>query len=247
MTIQQDASQALSLMDLTSLNEHDTEQSILALLDSVRPEIGLPAAICVYSQFVGLVKKELTRRNWQSVKVATVTNFYDGEQSLDSVLNETKQALLDGADEIDLVIPYKEVIQGELENTKLYVHKSKQLCTEYDACLKVIIESGELKVPELICKASSLVIEAGADFIKTSTGKVPVNATLEATEIMLDAINSSGREVGFKAAGGVRTVNDASAYLRLAEQKLECSSLTPAQFRFGASGLLKDIHNTLDA
>ena len=247
MTIQQDASQALSLMDLTSLNEHDTEQSILALLDSVRPEIGLPAAICVYSQFVGLVKKELIQRNWQSVKVATVTNFYDGEQSLDLVLNETKQALLDGADEIDLVIPYKEVIQGELENTKLYVHKSKLLCTEYDACLKVIIESGELKAPELICKASSLAIEAGADFIKTSTGKVPVNATLEATEIMLDAINSSGREVGFKAAGGVRTVNDASAYLRLAEQKLECDSLTPAQFRFGASGLLKDIHNTLDA
>ena len=247
MTIQQDAAQALSLMDLTSLNENDTEQSILALLDSVRPEIGLPAAICVYSRFVGLVKKELTRRNWQSVKVATVTNFYDGEQSLESVLAETEQALSEGADEIDLVIPYREVIQGELENAKLYVQKSKQLCAQYGACLKVIIESGELQAPELIRKASTLAIEAGAEFIKTSTGKVPVNATLEATEIMLDAIKASGREVGFKAAGGVRTVSDASAYLRLAEQKLECDSLTPVQFRFGASGLLKDIHNTLDA
>ncbi len=247
MTIQQDAAQALALMDLTSLNENDTEQSILALLDSVRPDIGLPAAICVYAQFVGLVKKELIQRNWQSVKIATVTNFYAGEQPLESVLAETKQALLDGADEIDLVIPYKEVMQGEFENAKLYVQKSKLLCTEYDACLKVIIESGELKTPELIRQASELAIAAGADFIKTSTGKVPVNATLEATEIMLDAIKASGRQVGFKAAGGVRTVTDASAYLRLAEQKLECDSLTPAQFRFGASGLLKDIHNTLDA
>jgi deoxyribose-phosphate aldolase len=247
MTIQQDAAYALALMDLTSLNENDTEQSILALLDSVRPEIGLPAAICVYSRFVGLVKKELVRRNWNSVKVATVTNFYDGEQSLETVLKETEQALIDGADEIDLVIPYKELTNGELRNARLYVAKSKKLCIDYKACLKVIIESGELKEPELIKKASILAIDAGADFIKTSTGKVPVNATLEATEIMLDAIKASGREVGFKAAGGVRTVCDASAYLRLAEQKLKCDSLTPAQFRFGASGLLKDIHNTLDA
>lgn len=247
MTIKHDARQALHLMDLTSLNEDDTEQSILALLDSVRPELGLPAAICVYPKFVKLVKQELTQRGWLSVNVATVTNFYDGEQALEVVLAETQQALLNGADEIDLVIPYKEISAGIVDNAQAYVSQSKLLCTEYKACLKVIIESGELKDPKLIKNASELAIRAGADFIKTSTGKVPVNATLEAAEVMLEVIKTSGKSIGFKAAGGVKTVSDASAYLRLAEAKFKIDTVTAQQFRFGASGLLKDIYKALNA
>ena len=247
MTLKHDAQQTLLLMDLTSLNEDDTEQSILALLDSIQPELGLPAAICVYPQFVKQVRQELTQRGWMSVNVATVTNFYEGEQALATVLAETKQALLDGANEIDLVLPYKEVKAGIFENAQQLVVRSKQLCTEHHACLKVIIESGELKDPNLIKFATELAIDAGADFVKTSTGKVSVNATLEAAEVMLEVIKTSGKSIGFKAAGGVKTVSDASAYLRLVEDKYEIDTVTAQQFRFGASGLLKDVYYILNS
>ena len=111
--------------------------------------------------------------------------------------------------------------------------------------LKVIIESGEL-TDELITKASQLAIDGGADFVKTSTGKVAVNATLAATEIILTAIKASGKNVGFKAAGGVRTVADAAQYLALAESIMGEAYIKPKLFRFGASGLLSDVYATLN-
>ncbi|MEJ6474977.1 deoxyribose-phosphate aldolase [Pseudoalteromonas piscicida] len=240
MTLIADAQMALSLMDLTSLKEDDTAQSILALLDSIDPNIGLPAAICVYPQFVALVKQELSQRGWEQVKVATVTNFPSGELKLPQVLAQTHSAIEAGADEIDLVLPYQQLMAGDPDTPWQYVHSSKLACGD-QAKLKVIIESGVLATPKLITEAAQLAIMAGADFVKTSTGKVPINATPEAAETILKAIKNSGKGVGFKAAGGVKSVNEAQIYLRLAEQIMGADWLSAEHFRFGASSLLSDI------
>ncbi|MBQ4839231.1 deoxyribose-phosphate aldolase [Pseudoalteromonas luteoviolacea] len=234
------AKHVLELMDLTSLNEDDTEKSILEMLDSIDEDVALPAAVCVYPQFVALCKKHLSSRGWYSVKVATVTNFPCGEQPLSQVLAQTQQAIDDGADEIDLVMPYNQVIAGDPDTPWQYVRSSKEVCGS-SVQLKVIIESGVLDTPELIAQASDIAILAGADFIKTSTGKVAVNATLAATQVMLERIKINGKPVGFKAAGGVKTVAQACPYLDVACQIMGRGWVEKANFRFGASSLLADV------
>lgn len=242
--MQTSAAQAVALMDLTTLNDSDTTQTINNLVASIEPKLGIPAAVCVYSQFVSDAKLALAERELQQVKVATVANFPSGEQPLEQVLNETLFAIERGADEIDLVIPYKALIGGDERKVLEYVKTSKEACGT-QAQLKVIIESGELS-DDLIATATKLAIDGGADFVKTSTGKVAVNATLAATDIMLNTIKTSGKKVGFKAAGGVRTVTDAAEYLALAESIMGEAYLQPELFRFGASGLLKDVYATLN-
>lgn len=148
-----------------------------------------------------------------------------------------------GADEVDVVFPYRALMAGNEAVGLELVEACRQACG--DAVLKVIIESGELADPALIRRASELAIDGGADFLKTSTGKVEVNATLEAAEIMLQVIRDSGKEIGFKAAGGVRSAEDAQGYLQLAERLMGAAWITPAHFRFGASGLLDDLLATL--
>lgn len=235
-----DAIRVLELMDLTSLNEEDTPQSIVAMLDSIDARIALPAAVCVYPQFVGVCKTELAARGWHSVKVATVTNFPCGKQPLEQVLAQTQRAIDEGADEIDLVMPYNQVVAGDPDTPWQYVHSSKKVCG-MSAKLKVIIETGVLEKPELIAQASDIAILAGADFIKTSTGKVPVNATLAAARVMIERIKINGKPVGFKAAGGVKTVAQGLPYLTLAADIMGADWVSPSQFRFGASSLLTDV------
>ncbi|MAD05625.1 MAG: deoxyribose-phosphate aldolase [Pseudoalteromonas sp.] len=242
--MQTSAAQAVALMDLTTLNDSDTTETINNLVASIEPKLGIPAAVCVYSQFVSDAKLALAERELQQVKVATVTNFPSGEQPLQQVINETLFAIERGADEIDLVIPYKALIAGDERKVSEYVKASKEACSN-KAQLKVIIESGELS-DDLISTATKLAIEGGADFVKTSTGKVTVNATLAATDTMLNTIKASGKKIGFKAAGGVRTVTDAAEYLALAESIMGEAYLQPELFRFGASGLLKDVYATLN-
>lgn len=235
----------VSLMDLTSLNTDDNQASINALVNSIDPKLGTPAAVCVFSEFVDDAKIALANRLLNHVKVATVTNFPTGDAPLNEVLNETLTAIERGADEIDLVIPYKALIKGEANTVLEYVSESKKACGSR-AQLKVIIESGELRTPALITQATELAIQGGADFVKTSTGKVAVNATLEATEIMLKAIKNSSKSVGFKAAGGVKTTGDANAYLQLATEVMGHEYLAPETFRFGASSLLNDVYKVLN-
>ena len=140
--------------------------------------------------------------------------------------------------------PYRALMAGDEETGLELVEMCHAACGD-QARLKVIIESGELKDPVLIKRASEIAIEGGADFIKTSTGKVETNATLEAAEIMLKAIKDSGKEVGFKAAGGVKTAEDAAAYLALASDIMGPHWITPEHFRFGASSLLGNLIATL--
>ncbi|WP_404409893.1 deoxyribose-phosphate aldolase [Pseudidiomarina marina] len=245
MTIKEAAQRAIQLMDLTSLNNNDSVEVISNLCAAAKTDFGSPAAICVYPEMIVWSKLELARLGLHSVKVATVTNFPKGSENVDRAQAETERAVAAGADEVDVVFPYKALIAGNAQVGFELVKACKEACAD-KAKLKVIIESGELKTAALIRQASEIAISAGADFIKTSTGKVPVNATLEATEIMLKAIQASGAKCGFKAAGGVRTADDAAQYLELAASIMGIDWISADNFRFGASSLLGNLLSTLN-
>ena len=243
--IAQAARQALTMMDLTSLNDNDTDSTIESLCQQVKTPFGHPAAVCVYPQFIVTAQRALTAHTLNDqVKIATVTNFPHGGDDIMGAARETRDAVASGAHEVDVVFPYRALMAGDEETGLELVEMCKAACAG-QALLKVIIESGELKEPALIKRASEIAIEGGADFIKTSTGKVAVNATLEAAEILLTAIKASGKDVGFKAAGGVKTAEDAAEYLALASDIMGAAWVTPAHFRFGASSLLGNLLDTL--
>ncbi|MEW6996898.1 deoxyribose-phosphate aldolase [Colwelliaceae bacterium BS250] len=235
------ALQAINLMDLTTLNDNDTDNIVAQLIAKSCAAPGHTAAICIYPRFVPAAKKLLKNT---SILIATVTNFPHGNDDIDIAVAETKAAVAYGADEVDVVFPYKALMNGDSNVGFELVKACKAVCPA-NVILKVIIETGELQTPALIKQASEICINAGADFIKTSTGKVAVNATPEAAKIMLQVIKDLNPKVGFKAAGGVRTVADAKIYLDMAADILGETWLTPNTFRFGASGLLNNLLGTL--
>jgi deoxyribose-phosphate aldolase len=243
--LKQAALTSLTLMDLTSLNDSDNNQTIIDLCHQANTPVGHTAAICIYPQFIILAKKTLAELGLSHIKVATVTNFPMGAADVALAVKQTQQAIKLGADEVDVVFPYRALIQGDESIGYELVKACKEACSD-QVTLKVIIESGELKSPELIRKASEISIDAGADFIKTSTGKVAVNATLDAAKTMLDVIKEKNLQVGFKAAGGVKTAQDAAAYLSLAQDILGKDWIQASSFRFGASSLLGNLLNQLD-
>lgn len=242
-TNRQIASLSLSLLDLTDLSDACTPEAIEKICADARTPHGNAAAICIWPRFVAQARAILGADS--PVKIATVVNFPSGDLPVETVVAETTAALADGADEIDLVIPYRALLEGDELAVRTMVAAVREACPA-PAKLKVILETGELKDRDLIRNASHIAIIEGADFIKTSTGKVAVNATLEAADIMLTAIRESGRKVGFKPAGGVRTVADARLYLGLADTIHGPDWIMPSTFRFGASGLLNDILAVLD-
>ena len=238
------ARRALASMDLTSLGDNDTDDIITALCSKAVTEAGSVAAVCVYDTFVPLARKML---HGTSVQVATVCNFPHGNPNAVKAAQEAKAQVEAGAHEVDVVLPYKEYKDGKRSEALSVLTAVREACA--DVRLKVIIESGELVVPELIEAASRDAIGCGADFIKTSTGKVAVGATLEAAAIMMGVIHdvqpSVNRPLGFKPAGGIRSVADAAQYLYIADTILGKGWATPQTFRFGASGLLEDVLVTL--
>ena len=168
--------------------------------------------------------------------MATVVNFPAGTDKADAVAAVTAAAVAADADEIDVVLPYKAWLAGDVDHATEVLGAVR---TEAGPLtMKVIIETGELPDRAAIDRAAHFAIANGADFVKTSTGKTPVSATPEAAEIVLEAIDVSGRPVGFKASGGIRTLDDARTYLELADEIMGPGWATPATFRFGASGLL---------
>ena len=233
------ALRALAAMDLTSLGETDTPERIRNLCRSALTPYSAPAAICVYPEHIEGARRVLDDEQLSQVRIATVVNFPEGAEDPLRVKRETQRAVAAGADEVDVVMPYRALQRGALEVVQAVLDAAR--AASAGRCLKVIIESGELGDEDSIRRASLLAIEAGADFIKTSTGKVPVNATLEAAEIMLSAISDCGGSCGFKAAGGIRTVEDARQYLAMADRLLGIGWATPERLRFGASGLLQDV------
>lgn len=235
------AKRLVPLIDLTSLNTADNDLVIKNLCEMAKTPVGNVAAVCIYAPFVKLAKQLL--RN-SGIKVATVCNFPLGTQDVDSTVAEIEQAIIDGAEEIDMVMPFRDYITGARAATQFYIKACKDACGR-EILLKVILETGALKNPRMIATATFDVLNAGADFVKTSTGKISVGATIDAARAMLLTINelSPGllRPVGFKASGGVRTIEEAASYLQLADEIMGSAWVSPQTFRIGASSLLNEI------
>jgi len=238
---------SIRMIDLTTLEGMDTKGKVKTLcakarrpdpLDNSVPSV---AAVCVYSDLVSIAKENLTGTN---IKVAAVaTGFPAGRVSLAAKLQDTNDAVSQGADEIDMVIDRGAFHEGRFFDIYEQILTIKEACKS--AHLKVILETGELKTYDNIKKASWIAMLAGADFIKTSTGKVQPAATLPVTLVMLQAINeferATGKIIGMKPAGGIKTTKDAMKYLVLVKETLGDRWLTPDLFRFGASSLLNDL------
>ena len=227
-------------LDLTSLNKNDTPETIEILCKKAETKFGNVAAVCVYPEFVGKALREVP----QGVNIATVVNFPDGDGDIKFVEKEIKKAIKVGADEIDVVLPYKRLIDGDEEYCRQYLQMCRTCCE--NKILKIIIESGELKTTNLIRKASQICIDEGADFIKTSTGKTKISATPEAANAILEVIKASGKNVGFKASGGIKTTEDAKKYLILANAILGSNWVNQKHFRIGASSVLNDLMKTIE-
>lgn len=231
----------LGLLDLTSLNEADDAAAIARLCARATTPFGNVAAVCVWPRFAPLCRERL---RGSGVRVSTVVNFPHGGADVAGTRRETEQAILAGADEVDIVFPYRCWLAGDRDRACRLVEVCKQACGT-DVILKVILETGELPTPAHIAAISRDAIQAGADFLKTSTGKVKTGATLAAATVMLAAIKEAGAPVGFKAAGGVRAVRDALSYLTLAEGVMGDGWARPATFRIGASALLDELLHEL--
>jgi deoxyribose-phosphate aldolase len=238
---------ALSMIDLTTLEGQDTPGKVTQLcrkavhLHAGQPDLPHVAAVCVYPTMVGVARRALAGHD---IKVASVaTAFPSGMAPLAIKLEETRIAVDEGADEIDMVIARGAFLQGEYQRVFDEIVAVKEACGA--AHLKVILETGELGTLDRVRRASVLAIHAGADFIKTSTGKIQPAATMPVTLVMLQAIRdhyrTTGRMVGMKPAGGIAKAKQAIHYLVMLRETLGEAWLTPDWFRFGASSLANDL------
>jgi deoxyribose-phosphate aldolase len=234
------ARQAITSLDLTNLNDDCSKADVIDLCARAATPYGDTAAVCIWPHFVPLAKQNLAG---SAIRIATVVNFPHGGEDTASVVAETKKAVADGADEIDMVMTYRRVADRPAD-------AQTQIAAIRDAAreqiLKVILETGELKDAVLIRKAAEIAIAAGADFIKTSTGKVPVNATAAAARVMLSVIAGHHGRIGFKPAGGIRTLDDVALYFGLVDEILGPDWATPKTFRIGASSVLDALIATLE-
>lgn len=238
-------------IDLTSLTSIDTKESIWKLVDKVndfegtRPDVPNVAAICTYPLFIETVKQALTA---EGVKIAAVAGGFPSSQTFMEIkIAETAMAVMQGADEIDVVMNLGYFLEENYEEIAEEIQEIKESCRE--AKLKVILETGALIAPEYIQKASILALYSGADFIKTSTGKGYPGATPEAVYTMCQTIKRyhsiTGKQIGIKVAGGVRTAEEAVRYYTIVKEVLGNDWLNKDLFRIGASSLLNDLENRL--
>lgn len=236
-----DAARALACLDLTLLEDGATPAAIDALCERARTPHGPVAAVCVFPHFVARARARL---EGSGIRVASVVNFPGGDLSIDFIHAMAADVVADGAQEIDMVIPWRALRAGN----EAVVHEAVRAVrrSARDAMLKTILETGALGEPGLIARAAAIALEEGADFLKTSTGKAPVNATPEAVAILLEAAKGAGRRVGIKPAGGIRKAEDASCYLAIADRIMGPDWARPETFRIGASGLLENLVALLD-
>ena len=238
---------AVSMIDLTTLEGKDTRGKVWALCrkavrpDPADPEVPHVAAVCIYPSMVAFVKEALGD---SGVHVASVaTGFPSGQTFTEIKVEETRRTVAAGADEIDMVIDRGAFLSGDYQKVFDEIAEVKEACGP--AHLKVILETGELANFDQVRKASLIAMYAGADFIKTSTGKVGVNATLPVTLVMLEAIrdfyHATGKKIGMKPAGGISNAKLALSYLVLLYETLGAEWMNPDMFRIGASTLLNDI------
>lgn len=237
----------VSMCDLTTLEGEDTKGKISQMsAKAVKPDpsdksIPSVAAVCVYPSLVRTAKEKVKN---SSVKVAAVSSYFpSGQVPMDSKILDTKYAIDEGADEIDIVINRKAFLEGDYRKVYDEIVALKEVCK--DVHLKTILEVGDLRTYENIRKASLISLAAGSDFIKTSTGKLAVGSSRQACYVMAKAVLDyelwTGQKAGIKVAGGIRDAKDAIRYLVLINEEMGDNWLTPELFRFGASSLLDDV------
>lgn len=242
----------LSAIDLTTLSPCDEEKSVAefarraAELTVEYPLLPGVASICVYPPFVETVGLEIDA---MPLRITSVAGGFPSSQTfLEVKMLEVAMAIENGADEVDVVLNVGKILSGSLDEAANEIEVLRE--ESEGATLKVILETGALRTPELIRQASLLAMQAGADFIKTSTGKIDVAATPEAAVVMCHAIKDfyakSGRKVGFKAAGGIRTAEDAALYYTIVKEILGEEWLTPELFRIGASSLANNLLSAIE-
>ncbi len=242
-----------STIDLTTLSCNDSVESVTTFAEKAAafyhkyPHIPNVASICVYPSFVETVGLAV---DGTPMRITSVAGGFPSSQTFMEVKAlEIAMAVENGADEIDIVLNVGKMLTGHYDEAASEVEMLVGECGE-DVVLKVIIESGALKTPELIRKASLLSMFAGADFVKTSTGKIDVAATPEAAVVMCQAIRDyyakTGKKIGFKAAGGVRTAEDAALYYTIVEETLGKEWLTPDLFRIGASSVANNLISAIE-
>lgn len=243
--------QCLNLIDLTSLNGTDTHAEIISMVEKVNgfknafPALPNVGAICVYPSMVSTVKKHLK----EDIGIASVAAGFPASQTFIEVkVAETAMAVMEGATEIDVVISIGKFLEGDYQ--EVYEELSELKATCRDAHLKVILETGALQTASNIKKASILAMASGADFIKTSTGKIPVAATLEATYVMCQAIKEwnekTGTKVSYKPAGGIVSTEDAVKHYTIVKEILGKDWLNNTMFRFGASRLANNLLTSIE-
>lgn len=244
-TAAQVARRVMGLLDLTSLGDGDDAETVRRLCHAATNTHGSVPAVCVWPQFVGVARDELAGG---SVKIAAVSNFPSGAGDVDAVVAESAQIVADGADEVDVVFPWRDHLASEPALGRELVRAVREAVGP-EVVLKVILETGELDDVDLIVSAAHAAVDGGADFLKTSTGKTPTGATPAAVGALLRVIGECrdrGSSVGLKVSGGVRDLDTAADYLDLVDAAMGASWATAATMRFGASSLLDDVLLVLD-
>lgn len=245
MTPTEAARLSLACLDLTNLNDADTEADIARLCERARAPIGPVAAVCVWPRLAAFARSQLPAH----IGVAAVANFPDGSTDVERAVRDAGEIVRAGAQEVDVVLPWRALQAGDEVAVAAVLRSVRRACE--GLTLKVILESGELGVhgdTALITRASRLALAEGADFLKTSTGKTTRHASLSAAEAMLTAIASDAlarERVGLKPSGGLRTVAEVQPYLALVAEHLGTGALNPKRFRIGASSLYADIEAIL--
>jgi deoxyribose-phosphate aldolase len=233
--------QIAELLDLTSLNTDDDIAKIILLCQKAQTPTKTVAAICVLPQFISVAKNLLAG---SAIKIATVANFPKGDLPLDVVIADIKAAIAAGAQEVDVVFPYQEFLRSNKFYAYNFIRNCKHACGK-NVLLKVILETGVLADEKVIAEVSKNLCYSGADFLKTSTGKVEVGATLAAVRVMLNTVKVMSiemkRTIGVKVSGGVRTLAQATSYLDLAVEVMGDAWVSAEHFRFGVSQLWDEL------
>jgi deoxyribose-phosphate aldolase len=234
------AQQALGLLELTSVNGDDTSERIVALCQRAMTPVGQVAAVCVAARYAGLARRTLDQLQAPEVKVVAAINFPGGSLGIAAIERRAHHALQSGADELELVYPYHALLAGDRQIGPELIAACQAQCASRTA-LTVTLETGVLRDPQIIREVCREAIFAGASFLKTSTGKAIVNATPQATRIMLEAIAETGGQLGLKVVGGFRTVGEARVYMQMAAARLSPHWLQPERMRLGTTSLLDEL------
>jgi deoxyribose-phosphate aldolase len=241
------ARRVLAMLDATLLGVETSADDVLALCRKADSPAGRVAAVCVRPEWIGRARGVLGRatRGDGAVRVASVANFPAGRSDIDRAVDDVRKVIKLGADEVDLVFPWHALLEGNEASGQALVAACREASRRQ--LLKVILETGELREPELIQRAAELAIAGGADFLKTSTGTTAFGATPQAVTVLLATIRVCGRDVGCKVSGGVRTLAQAIEYVGLADDIMGEDWPAPARFRIGASGLLDQALQAIDS